>query len=230
MPRLTTRDYKRSSRGSNAAKLKEFGLGVLVGAVLASAAFLIAGAHARHRAAAAHAHAGADSHDAAPHAPAPDDTSSDDPDTPGNPGSAPSPQAASAHSGTQTQQYDFYRMLPSFKVPVPHDDEHPSNASAGAAPVSPGGVIAGSRGEATPPRAASSYVLQVGSYRSTAEADQVRARLARAGITAQVQRIVAGSRTWNRVRIGPMGDAELARVQEQLRTANIHALVIRADR
>ena len=231
MPRLTTRDYKRSSRSSSAAKLKEFGLGVLVGAVLASAAFLIAGAHARHRAAATHAHAGADSHDAAPHAPAPDDTSSDDPGTPGDAGSAPSPQPASARSGTQTQQYDFYRMLPSFKVPVPHDDEHASRASTGAVPPAPpGGGIAGSREDATPQRAASSYVLQVGSYRSTAEADQVRARLARAGITAQVQRIVAGSRTWNRVRIGPVSDAQLARVREQLQTANIHALVIRADR
>lgn len=231
MPRLTTRDYKRSSRSSSAAKLKEFGLGVLVGAVLASAAFLIAGAHARHRAAASHTRAGADSHDAAPHAPAPDDTSSDDPDTPGNSGSASATQPASAHAGAQAQQYDFYRMLPSFKVPVPHDDEHPSHATPGAVPVAiPGGGTAGSRGDASPQRAAPSYVLQVGSYRSTAEADQVRARLARVGIAAQVQRIMSGSRTWNRVRIGPVSDAELARVQGQLRTANIHALVIRADR
>jgi len=58
----------------------------------------------------------------------------------------------------------------------------------------------------------------------------VRARLARAGITAQVQHIVDGSRTLNRVRIGPLSDAELAKVREQLRSVNIHALVIRADR
>jgi cell division protein FtsN len=70
----------------------------------------------------------------------------------------------------------------------------------------------------------------VGSYRSTAEADQVRARLARAGISAQVQRIVQGSRTWNRVRIGPLNDAELVKVREQLRAANLHALLIRGDR
>jgi len=41
---------------------------------------------------------------------------------------------------------------------------------------------------------------------------------------------VEGSRSWNRVRIGPLSDAELAKVREQLRTVNIHALVIRADR
>ena len=224
MPRMTTRDYKRPSRSSSAGKLKEFGLGVLVGAVLASAAFLIAGAHARHRAAASsHAHAGADSRGGAPHAAAPDDTSSNSSESSGSatPVSAASAaQSASAPDGAQAQHYDFYRMLPSFKVPVPHDDDRPSRT-----PPAPRA--------SQPERTAGSgpaYVLQVGSYRSTAEADQVRARLARAGISARVERIVEGSRTWNRVRIGPVSDAELARVRGQLRTANIHALVIRADR
>ena len=227
MPRLTTRDYKRSSRRSGAVRLKEFGLGVLVGAVLASAGFLIAGAHARHHAAAAaHTHSGGESQGDPPHAPAPDDTSADKPDNPDSPaasGATVSPQSAGTHTaatpaGAQTRQYDFYRMLPSFKVPVPHDDEHPSHAP----PVA-----------SQPQRAAasgSSYVLQVGSYRSAAEADQVRARLARAGISAQVQRIVQGSRTWNRVRIGPLSDAELVKVRGQLRTANVHALLIHGDR
>ena len=227
MPRLTTRDYKRSSRSPGAAKLKEFGLGVLVGAVLASAAFLIAGAHARHVAAAAsHHRTGADSQGTAPHAPAPDDNSSNSSAGPdGSSSATPSGSASSSRSpagsaGTQAQQYDFYRMLPSFKVPVSRDDEHSSRASPPP-------------GSGRPERAAVSgpaYVLQVGSYRSTAEADQIRARLARAGISAQVQRVVEGSSTWNRVRIGPLSDAELARVRERLRTANLHALVIRADR
>lgn len=223
MPRLTTRDYKRSSRSSSAVRLKEFGLGVLVGAVLASAGFLIAGTHARHRAAAtAHTHSGGDSQSDAPHAPAPDATSSDNPDSPDSPvtsGATMSPQSTAKHTGAQAAQYDFYRMLPSFKVPVPHDDEHPSHAPPPVANQPQRAAASGS-----------SYVLQVGSYRSTAEADQVRARLARAGISAQVQRIVQGSRTWNRVRIGPLSDAELVKVREQLRTANLHALLIRGDR
>jgi cell division protein FtsN len=222
MPRLTTRDYKRSSHSSSLSKLREFGLGVLVGAVLASAAFLIAGARARHHSAgSSHAHAGAGSQDAAPHAPAPDDGSSNGSDAaaPSASSSAVSSQSASAHTGAQAPQYDFYRMLPRLNVPIPHDDSHSSRPPPAAASL--------------PARAASggpSYLLQVGSYRSSAEADQVRARLARAGITAEVQRVAEGSRTWNRVRIGPLNDAELAKVREQLRTANIHALVIRADR
>lgn len=229
MPRLTTRDYKRPSRGPGTAKLKEFGLGVLVGAVLASAAFLIAGAHARHRAAAAvHSRAGADTQTDAPHAPAPDDTSSAGSDPDSHSGS--SPQSTPAHAGVQAPQYDFYRMLPSFKVPVPHDDE--------AVPVTvPGGRASGPRVlrertalQRAAPSSGPAYLLQVGSYRSAAEADQVRARLARVGVAAQVQRIVQGSKTWNRVRIGPVSETELAKVREQLQTANIHALVIRAGR
>ncbi|HEX8755326.1 MAG TPA: SPOR domain-containing protein [Steroidobacteraceae bacterium] len=228
MPRLTTRDYKRPSRSSSAAKLKQFGLGVLVGAVLASAAFMIAGAHARHRAATisgAHSGAGGAARVAEPHAPAPDDTSSNsvggDAGTAGSGSGAASAATASAHGASPAPKYDFYRMLPSFKVPVPHDDDHRSHAPPPAAAQAQAARTAGSR---------PSYLLQVGSYLSGAEADQVRARLARAGIAAQVQRVAEGSRTWNRVRIGPLTDTQLAKVREQLRTANIHALLIRADR
>ena len=219
MPKLTTRDYKRSSRGSSAAKLKEFGLGVVVGAVLASAAFVIAGAHARHHAAASsRGHTGGDSQSTAPHAPAPDETASDSPDSAPASGSASSPHSASASA--KPPRYDFYRMLPSFKVPVTRDDDHSGRAVPPPLASRPASTAA----------SGPSYVLQVGSYHSTAEADQVRARLARAGITAQVQHIVTGSSSWNRVRIGPLSDAELTRVREQLRTANIHALLIRSDR
>ncbi|MBW4051297.1 MAG: hypothetical protein HIU85_07525 [Proteobacteria bacterium] len=214
MPRLTTRDYKRSSRNSGASKLKEFGLGVLVGAALASAAFLFAGAHARHRAAAAsHAHAGKAPQHAAPHAPAASGTGSA---TPAAAGSAQSASSA-ASSTTQAPQYDFYRMLPRLDVPVPRAAGHSSHApkSAAAAP-------------AHPAAGGPSYILQVGSYLRSAEAEQVRARLARVGLDAQVDRVVAGSRTWHRVRIGPVSGAALARVRAQLQTANLHALTIRA--
>ncbi len=213
MARLTTRDYKRPSRSSSASKLKEFGLGVLVGAVLASAAFLIAGAHARHRAAAeaarAHAHTGA-----APHAPARGPGSSA-----GSAAAAGPVSASSAQPVTQPPQYDFYRMLPRLNVPVPRGDQHPPRAPAPAASPPP-----------RAPSAGNSYLVQVGSYRSSAEADQVRARLARDGMAATVDRFVEGAHTWNRVRIGPLSDAELAKVRAQLRTANIHALVIRLGR
>jgi cell division protein FtsN len=218
MPRLTTRDYKRPSRGASAVRWKEFGLGVLVGAVLASAAFLVSGSYARHRAAAhGRGHAAAPSQEDAPHAPPPEEDSSGAASASGvGEGSTAAAKAAAA----KAPQYDFYRMLPRFQVPVPHDDEQPARAPAApAATQTP-----------RPDPSGPFYVVQVGSYRSSAEADEVRARLAKVGLSAQVQRVVEGSMTWNRVRIGPLSDAELARVRGQLRTANLHALVIRADR
>ncbi|MGH8294531.1 MAG: SPOR domain-containing protein [Steroidobacteraceae bacterium] len=215
MPRLTTRDYKRPSRSSSPWKLGQFALGVLVGVVLASAGFLIAGAHARHRAAPS-SHAG--SRSATPAAAAPRNETSSDSAAAAGPESAS--RTAPANAAVKAPQYDFYRMLPRLNVPVPHED--------GRSPQAP------------PPRTASppsrsrgggpSYLLQVGSYRSSAEADQVRARLAHAGISSRVERVTESSGIWNRVRIGPLSDAELAKVREQLRTANIHALVIRAGR
>ena len=215
MPRMTTRDYKRTSRSSSVSKLKEFGLGVIVGAVLASAAFLIAGAHARHRAAAhSRSHGSTDSHGTQSRAPA--KASSNSSGATASPGSDASPRAA--HAASQPLQYDFYKMLPRFNVPVPHEDGHSQHEPMAA--VSP---------QSHAP-AAASYVLQVGAYRSSAEADQVRARLAREGISAVVDRVAEGATVWNRVRIGPLGDADLARVREQLRTANIHPLVIREYR
>jgi cell division protein FtsN len=220
MPRLTTRDYKRSSRGPGASRLREFALGVLVGAALASAAFLIAGAHARHRAAAsAHAHSGVTSQSDAPATAAPDAGSGGGTGTAtrtGGSGSAPSsPQTAS--SAAQAPQYDFYRMLPRLDVPVPHAAAHgtPAPKPAAAQPARP----SGSSGP--------SYILQVGSYLRSAEAEQVRARLARVGLNAEIDRVVAGSRTWHRVRIGPVSGAALARARAQLQTANLHALTIR---
>jgi cell division septation protein DedD len=223
MPRLTTRDYKRPSRGASAARLKEFGLGVLVGAALASAAFLFAGAQARRGAGVdARHHVVGDSRSHAPLAPAPDEGSAGAASEAGRGDSAPTPKPASA----KAPQYDFYKMLPRFQVPVPHDDQRSSHAAPPAVAAGAGTAV----GEPRPDTSAPSYVLQVGSYRSSAEADHVRARLAKVGLSAQVQRVVEGSTTWNRVRIGPLTDPELARVREQLRTANIHALVIRADR
>jgi len=219
MPRLTTRDYKRTSRSSGAARLREFALGTLVGAVLASAAFLIAGAHARHRATAA-ASTRTGSANTAPHAPAADADGSGA--AAGTATAAAAMQATPKHSGAQTPQYDFYRMLPRLNVPVPQEDEHSSRPPPPAA-----AAVSASAHEADD---GPSYVLQVGSYRSSAEADEVRARLARAGIAAQVERVAEGSGTWNRVRIGPLSDAKLAKVREQLRIARMHALLIRAAR
>ena len=108
-------------------------------------------------------------------------------------------------------RFDFYEMLPNFEVVVPERDrEVKRDAPAGSV------------------EKAGAYVLQVGSYKAFAEADRVRAQLALQGIASKVQRVSVDNDTWHRVRVGPISDlAELNRVRNRLREAEMDVLVIR---
>jgi cell division protein FtsN len=138
-----------------------------------------------------------------------------DPRTPPPAPAAPAePGPASAREGAAdepAERYDFYEMLPNFEVVVP-EREAPVRRGEPAAPVERAGA----------------YVLQVGSYRKFEEADRVRAQLALQGIESKVQRVSVDNDTWHRVRVGPITDlAELNRVRDRLREADMDLLVIR---
>jgi len=101
MARLTTRDYKRTSRRTlDFSRWHQFFYGLLCGAVLAAVAFVYAGGKV-HKAAEV-----ADAPRPDPHRAAPADQ-----DLSG-PGSAKS-----------SEKYDFYQMLPNFEVVVPEKDK-----------------------------------------------------------------------------------------------------------
>jgi len=101
MARLTTRDYKTAQRRAlDFGRLREFGAGVLVGAVLASALFVYMGGR---RLAVQEA---AEGPRPEPHRLAAD---------------APDPTAAG--TGQAPEKYDFYQMLPNFEVVVPEKDK-----------------------------------------------------------------------------------------------------------
>jgi hypothetical protein len=98
--KLTARDYKSTRRRPlELRRWREFGYGMLAGAVLASTAFVYLGRHA---------HRPADSVDA----PRPDPHRAAAADLDG--GSA---------SGKPSEKYDFYEMLPNFEVVVPEKDK-----------------------------------------------------------------------------------------------------------
>jgi cell division protein FtsN len=116
--KLTARDYKSTQpRPLDLRRWREFGYGALVGAVLASLAFVYAGAHT-HRSA------------ETPDAPRPDPhrTSRSDPD------------AAGAAGGKPSQKYDFYEMLPNFEVVVPEKDKDVKRDLPAAARIERPGV------------------------------------------------------------------------------------------
>ena len=77
----------------------------------------------------------------------------------------------------------------------------PANAAAPVSPTAPASA-------ASPASPATAYYLQTGSFANSDEADQLRARLALAGIEANVLQAEVGGKTMNRVRVGPFSTAE----------------------
>lgn len=108
--------------------------------------------------------------------------------------------------------FDFYKMLPSFQVVIPGQDKDVKSGNP-----------------STPVQQPGSYILQVGSFPSYADADRMKATLALQGIESSIQSVqVNNGSTWNRVRIGPIKDLkELNAIREKLATQHIEPLLIK---
>ncbi|MEY4762284.1 MAG: hypothetical protein RLZZ200_2140 [Pseudomonadota bacterium] len=142
------------------------------------------------------------------------------------PSEAPSPKAAAreavAATGPKHKQdvagdelpatnYDFYDRLPKFEVVPPEKGQAVRQDQPLARIDQPG-----------------SYVLQAGSFRSVDDAERARAKLAKLGINAAVQRVSVDEDVWHRIRIGPIDNLDqLNRVRDQLRRADVEPLVTR---
>ena len=107
--------------------------------------------------------------------------------------------------------FSFYEMLPKFEVVVPEKEK---DVKPDIRPV--------------PETRRGTYVLQAGSYKNAADAERVRAQLARQGVDAKVQKVSVDADSWLRVRIGPITNLdELNRLRQVLRKADIEVLEIR---
>ena len=124
----------------------------------------------------------------------------------------------------ERSRFQFYELLPRDEVRIPE-----------SAPTAP-----------TPPRAApapapqpqpqvrpdtgSRVLLQTGSFRHFQQADEMKARLALLGLTANIREVRIDGQTFHRVYLGPFdSDAQVARALEQLRSENIEALRLPAS-
>ena len=75
------------------------------------------------------------------------------------------------------------------------------------------------------------YFLQVGSYKTAADAEQQRARLAFQGFESRVTQRVAGDATYYRVRIGPFSKFEdMNATRQRLSEAGVDTSVIRLSK
>ncbi len=132
------------------------------------------------------------------------------------------PLADEIKSGTNKpakSQYDFFTVLPEMEVVVP-EQELTANKKAEAA--------AAADAKSPVSNDADSYILQVGSFRSSGDAEQMKARLALQGFTTQVQTVKVNDETWHRVRIGPVAGARKAdEMRSQLSKSGIESLVMK---
>jgi hypothetical protein len=190
MARLTSRDYKRTTRRPlDFSRWREFGFGLLAGAALAAVAFVYAGGRA---------HKAAELADA-PH-----------PDPHRARGADADPGAG---SGKGSEKYDFYQMLPNFEVVVPEKDKEVKRSQPAGAPIERPGVYvlqAGSyRNEADAARVRQQLALQgvqakvqrvavdadvwhrvrIGPITNLAELNKVRKQLQAAEVDALVIRV-----------------------------------------
>jgi cell division protein FtsN len=115
---------------------------------------------------------------------------------------APAPAAAAA---PEPSRFDFYKILPG-------NDE--------AAPARPATPAAELR---------EVYYLQAGAFQRSSDADDLKARLALAGLEAQIQTATRpDSSTWHRVRLGPFASAEaMNQARAVLRENKIEPRVIK---
>ena len=119
---------------------------------------------------------------------------------------------AAAGASTAQPHFDFYKMLPSFQVVIPGQDKDVRSGDDAKAVSQPG-----------------SYILQVGSFPTYADADKLKANLALLGIESNIQSVqVNNGSTWNRVRVGPIKDLkELNSVRTKLAQQHIEPLIIK---
>jgi len=116
-------------------------------------------------------------------------------------------------------RYDFFTVLPEMEVVVPEQELAKQQEIARQREAT---------NPATPATKADSYLLQVGSFKSVAEADEMKAQLALSGIQANVQSVKVNDANWYRVRVGPVqGAAKADEIRMTLQANGIDSLVMK---
>lgn len=99
----------------------------------------------------------------------------------------PAPKVATPQPASPKPKLDFYTILPEIETVLP------------STPAKPAAKIESETGV--------NYFLQAGSFTNPADADQLRAKLALAGLEARIEKVVIeGKGEFHRVRLGPYGN------------------------
>jgi cell division protein FtsN len=119
-------------------------------------------------------------------------------DKPAAAASTAKPAAKPAPAKTESPDYTFYTVLPRSEVRVSEQDSKTAKPAANEV-----------------------YVLQVGSFKQSADADRRRAELILMGQDAYVETVtLSGGEVWNRVLVGPFSDTTKANAARTALSAN----------
>lgn len=126
--------------------------------------------------------------------------------------------------------FEFYTMLPKQEVVAPVSGNKTTVATPPPAPIPTANSTANAKPVAATPAAnAGRYLLQAGSFRTRAEADQRRAQLLLSGQSVNVQDVkIASGETWYRVMVGPFADeTAMKKARQQLTAMKVDTLPVR---
>lgn len=118
------------------------------------------------------------------------------------------PPLVSETTKPKKPNFEFYQVLPEKEVVIPDAEiranvraEQVAKAAQAQKPATPSVAAPAAAGPST------RYLLQAGSFPDIKAADEVKAKLALLGFSAQVQPVTVNGKTWNRVRLGPYPSA-----------------------
>ena len=134
-------------------------------------------------------------------------------------------------------RFEYYSVLPEMEVVIPPEDLRPAKTPPPPAAPAPSTMMPELPGRApetevaTAPADASGavYLLQLGSFRTTGDADRLKASLALLGITARVEKVTIDDRgTYYRVRSGPYTKDQAYGLHNRLQQNRVDSLIVRA--
>lgn len=176
------------------------------------------------------------------------------PEATAQPGSDAGLAPASETTSPKKPRYDFYSVLSEKEVRIPDSQisaqakaeqqaaaqKQPAPATPPTTPTAPSHTptVVTQNITAAPPSAvaapssgtgSSGFLLQVGAFPNSAEAETLKAKLALQGFVANVQPVKIGGQTYHRVRLGPFHSATtLEAAKQRLSAVGIPSIALKA--
>jgi len=115
-------------------------------------------------------------------------------------------------------RFEFYTILSELEVFVPEPEVEQTRPQT--MPDSPSSA-------ASQPTGNKKYLLQAGSFKSSEDAERLKASLALLGVQSSIQNVTINQDSWHRVRIGPFSNpVKLRETLSTLKQNNIHAMTM----